>query len=1252
MRTPSLIGRLGRVALALALVAGLVPTPALAAGTAGSSSPARSTASSDDARATIEQAESAGECVSGQALVVYHASGAAKGSSGELGVQSETDPLASAGFGASQTWDLSAADAVAESTGAAADGALSVQSEATDSAIASGSDVRVALVERDDMSVADLVASLESLSFVECAAPNYVYETSSLNADDTYASMQWGLSGSGSEVHGSTAGIDYNDAATAASSSESTNVVAVLDTGVDYNNPDLANVMWSDPGDIGLGYNGSHGYNGSNGTYDPMPMASSEHGTHCAGIIAAQSNNSAGVASIAGGGKTQIMALRHSNDADTIVNSATTACYEYLVKAKLAHVNIVAVNCSWGQHTSEYDPVLDYEINQAGKAGILSVFSSGNDSEDAGTDHEVAQLESPYLIDVAASNANGDLAVFSDYDATLVDVAAPGTNILSTVPNGHVTAFDALLSKKGGKADKLSYCTDIASIADNTSSQGETNFSVELAEYDAKTQLIGKTIDDPNHALSYGVASTTIEGEKSLQVGIDYGKLPSGCDSTNVVALVSWTIDNPFRKLGTFTASDYATSVTPQGNYADGNELDRAYERLLTSDGTDLLAGGSHASTPSHVTNLRDNTSIWDAHLVSTSDVARKDATLTAQVGVQFDTQAQDASGEAVRLTGTHTCLITDFAIGKATDATESDSAFVPYAYESGTSMATPMVAGSVGELAAIYPNYSTLQLRGLVCGGTVALNDPAEQAEIASGGRFTFEKALDDSKVNANTWSITTSGDEVTVHGYNLQKASLYVDGSTTAVTPTAQTAGEISFVAPSLLDGKTHRFDVTDTSTKRTYKAAYVTPDASKSTLVRVHDLPTAVDADSSTVLSSSDRMFCADGSGTYLYSCVDPSDATSPWIELKAPGAPWAGDGTNNRSGIRYAYANGKVYAFATDDVAATSTAAEQIVVYCSVYDIMKNAWTAWDKIGSLDSATVDTLSAAACDGKACCLLYTATFVDGQAVEANTLFSCSAGGTDFTQAKLSKTLFKKLVGVGDTLYGTTFDSTSEGSNDYCIGLASVDSSTAETMGPNVVSGLSKASGPNELENQLVASSYRSASEVGVGNGIVAAGDSDLGLGDMQLIGTDATATELGFFGLDSASGLAVGSMAMYGGRLYLNCVDHTAGTNDVGLYALPSAAAAKVATTDVTLAATAETGGAATVADWRGKAAGTLDVRGGDTATWAATADAGYTFAGWYDASGNLVSSDATYSALATSSTALTARFTAIPATRSCP
>jgi plastocyanin len=1248
--------------MALALVpVGALPTAAYAEGEDDAP------VSESSEHAAIAKAEEDGGCETGQALVVYHASGAAKGSTGTLAIQSDSDPLADAGFSVSDTWDLSAAD-----------GALLAQSDDA-SALASGSDVRVALVERDDESVADLVTSLEGLDFVECAGPNCAYQVDSADAattsaavteadaaekvaastpvaatsaattststtmpstldaepmavqsplepdgfavpqstltDDPLLAFQWALVGDN--------GIDYQAALDAEAKGTSKNVVAVIDTGVDYDNPDLKDQMWTNPGGLGIGPSGTHGYNGYSRSYDPMPGNADPaacHGTHVAGIIAAQSNNGMGVASVAGANShTKIMGLRVTGDAGgSFLTSSLVPCYEYLVRAKLAGVNVVAANGSFGALSTVYDPVLDYLVNQAGKAGVLSCFGSANDGKLVTSSFQTVQLESPYAVVVGSSNEDGSMSSLTNYNPTAVDVAAPGTGILSTYPaQSGAYHYDALVSKLLGKSAAY-YDADMASLKPT------------LVDMGTKQALSDQS------ALTYG--TTTIDGESALSITLDPSKLPSGHTSTNAGVLLSWGVPNPFEGTSV-TASDYSVNFS-QRCESTGFTV-QSIMRLLDSNGNDLVAEAKDRLTGR----------LMSANVISTHEILEQITggplsgvdtsgdTLTAQVLMALFNPDGSALSE------TATCAVSAYGIGKTTNPNgTSPSAYAPYGYDSGTSMATPMITGSVAELAALDGNLDALQLRGLVCGGTEEFASAADQEKDASGGHFTFADALDGSKVNANTWSITTSGNQVTVHGYNLDDATLAVDK--TAVTPISRTADAITFTAnSSLLDGKAHRFDVTDGTTGRTYKAAYLTPDSSADSLVRVHDLPTPQNAGTGVLVSATGRLFCADSQGTYLYSCTNPSDATSSWAQLAAPGVPWTSKvgAADNRAGIAYAYLDGKVYAFATDDVPATATESEQVALYGNTYDIATNAWSGYRLLDKVGSASLSGFSAGACAGSAWCYVYA---VGSDASMTYSLYSCKSGASEFT--KTSQTVdsaatwspASNYLTVGTSLYGIGYSSDNETPPTFDTILTGLDPSSGKLSSIGSL-GYGKADGIAGTASILA------KPEASVGNGLVIAGQTLAGSGDLQLIGTDASMTKLGSFGLSSADGLAVGSMAMLGGRLYLNCASRA--TEDglsTGLYSLPAAAAAKLATTDVaeTASVSADGGGTAAVSDWRGGTASELSVRSGDTVTWTATADAGHTFVGWYDAAGNEVSSDAVYSATAGTATALTARFSA--------
>ncbi len=165
-----------------------------------------------------------------------------------------------------------------------------------------------------------------------------------------------------------------------------------------------------------------------------------------------------------------------------------------------------------------------------------------------------------------------------------------------------------------------------------------------------------------------------------------------------------------------------------------------------------------------------------------------------------------------------------------------------------------------------------------------------------------------------------------------------------------------------------------------------------------------------------------------------------------------------------------------------------------------------------------------------------------------------------------------------------------------------------------------------------------------VTTGNGVFKIGEPSLaGIGDASLMDPAAgTWAGLGSLLGTSTAQITVTSAAMLGGRVYLSGL---AADGTPTLYALPAAAASKLATIDVTAAAAVGTGGAATVADWRGDAASSLSMRAGDTATWTAVPSAGYTFSKWVDEGGATVSTDAAFSAVASASRTLTAQFEAV-------
>jgi len=186
-------------------------------------------------------------------------------------------------------------------------------------------------------------------------------------------------------------------------------VVAVLDTGVNYNHPDIANNMWQDS-------NGNHGFDFSDNDNNPSDYHG--HGSHCAGTIAATGNNNTGVIGVAP--KAKIMAVKiFPNAYDSIIAQALKYAVDNGAKV---------LSNSWGPTNRRPSaPVLEAAVNYVHSKGGICVFAAGNSNDDV-------QFYSPAnmatTIAVGATDSNDDRAYFSNF-GNKVDVAAPGVSILS-----------------------------------------------------------------------------------------------------------------------------------------------------------------------------------------------------------------------------------------------------------------------------------------------------------------------------------------------------------------------------------------------------------------------------------------------------------------------------------------------------------------------------------------------------------------------------------------------------------------------------------------------------------------------------------------------------------------------------------------------------------------------------------------------------------------------------------------------------
>ena len=262
---------------------------------------------------------------------------------------------------------------------------------------------------------------------VRYVEPDYPIKPFSAPNDTLWGDL-WGMSN-----------IGLPDAWTMSTGADGTGItVAVTDSGIQLDHPDLVNQLWTNPGETADNSADDDG----NGLADDMhgadycmldgePNDAGGHGTHVSGTIAAEKNNNEGVAGVAPGAK--IMALRFiGNGGSLYCNNTSGAIYalEYAI-AKGAKV----INASWGGPTNS--KALSDELTKVKNAGILFVAAAGNDGKDIDKSPTYpASYTQDNIITVDALDSSNAMASFSNWGAKATDIGAPGVSITSTWNDG------------------------------------------------------------------------------------------------------------------------------------------------------------------------------------------------------------------------------------------------------------------------------------------------------------------------------------------------------------------------------------------------------------------------------------------------------------------------------------------------------------------------------------------------------------------------------------------------------------------------------------------------------------------------------------------------------------------------------------------------------------------------------------------------------------------------------------------------
>ncbi len=259
-------------------------------------------------------------------------------------------------------------------------------------------------------------------------------------------------------------------------------VVAVIDTGIDSDHIDLVN-------------NIEGAYETLSGSDNPEDEHS--HGTHCAGIIAAEENSVGGVGVAP---KAKVISIRAANAEGQLKASDTIAAIKLATKLK---VNVISM--SYGRYTGEI-PAEQNALDEAISKGITLVAAAGNE----GVDYKSFPAAYDEVIAVASYDKAGMLSYFSNY-GSWVDIASPGSEIYSTVLN----------SKFGYKNGTSMACPVISGVAALVYAANE-NFRSEAGRNSDTVARVREAIENTANDHVYSYRSNSFKGGVEAGDAVNY----------------------------------------------------------------------------------------------------------------------------------------------------------------------------------------------------------------------------------------------------------------------------------------------------------------------------------------------------------------------------------------------------------------------------------------------------------------------------------------------------------------------------------------------------------------------------------------------------------------------------------------------------------------------------------------------------------------------------------------------------------
>lgn len=604
----------------------------------------------------------------------------------------------------------------------------------------------VALIQSEGLDTEALMEELEDNPEIREVQPNYIIKTTTGLTNDTYSEFQWGLQNTGQNKGTAGSDIKVKSMWDKANANSKEHVIAVVDTGVDYTHEDLKGRIWENRFQSKL--SGPHGFDFSAGDNDPMDE--NGHGTHCAGIIAAKSGNSAGISGVDQSAK--IMALRVLDEEGEGDIAAGIAAYQYINKALNLGVAVTAVNNSWGGMTDEYEcGVFEKVIDMLGQKGAVTVAAAGNEGEDVDKTMSLfASVQSPYLISVAASDENNKLVSFSNFGKNNVDLAAPGSAILSASSNYvyNPSVYDEAkrnsLSETFIDYNDKTTSTLQAGEWGNPEISGATNAIKEVTE----EAYFG---NQPGKSLKVSVANAK-EGQRILlKIPYTISEEIENMDKAPVLSAMVKVNLEAEERVSMENIPLFLMEDVPLGTNMEQGDL---LEKNLT--GFYILPGEDG----------------W-SQLYLQSDALPGKQTQSREL--YFVILCKSA--------GTYTVYIDDLGISKANINPEE---FGKYEFMSGTSQATPHVTGAVGLLSGLYPDMSAENRVNTIL--SMVKKEDSMSEKTATGGVLDLSRPVAKAPTISRV-SVDTSKKTITIEGNALSKAqSVTVNNKSAKIISSSQ--------------------------------------------------------------------------------------------------------------------------------------------------------------------------------------------------------------------------------------------------------------------------------------------------------------------------------------------------------------------------------------------------------------------------------------------------------------------------------